>query len=279
MTLEVSLTEPVPSGALRHLIAQVTPHHAAPVEFAGVVHDLGNLIQIASSVLSLVSRSPDMPAARRNPMLVKASASLDHAGALVRQTLRVARGSPARPGSASVAACLFDIRSLIADLWGPAFQLDIWIEVNLPRAACDPLSLQNAILNLIYNARDAMVDGGAVAVRATRASSGSAPEMIEVSVTDHGVGMTPETVARAFEPFFTTKSEGMGGIGLPMVERFVRAAGGEVAVESEVGAGTTVTLRLPSAPAASGDDETVPHAPDGDDPSPGAPQGRHFQGE
>lgn len=279
MTLEVSLTEPVPSEGLRHLAAPATPHHAAPVEFAGVVHDLGNLIQIASSVLSLVSRSPDMPAARRDPMLVKASASLDYAGALVRQTLRVARGSPDRPGSASVAACLFDIRSLIDDLWGPAFQLDIWIEVNLPRAGCDPLSLQNAILNLIYNARDAMGDGGAVAVRAARATSGSAPEMIEISVVDHGVGMTPETVVRAFEPFFTTKSEGMGGIGLPMVERFVRSAGGEVAVESEVGAGTTVTLRLPSVPPAPGDDDAAPCDPDDEKPSSEAPRGRSIKGE
>lgn len=276
MTLEVSLTDPARSRALRHLTAPATPHHTAPVEFAGVVHDLGNLIQIASSVLSLVSRSPDMPAARRDPMLVKASASLDHAGALVRQTLRVARGSADRPGSTSVAACLFDIRALTEGLWGPAVQLDIWIEVDLPRAGCDRLSLQNAILNLIYNARDAMADGGAVAVRAARASSGSAPEMIEICVEDHGVGMTPETVARAFEPFFTTKSEGMGGIGLPMVERFVRGAGGELAVESEVGVGTTVTLRLPSAPAAFGDDESIPYAPDDDDASPGAPQGRRF---
>jgi hypothetical protein len=71
----------------------------------------------------------------------------------------------------------------------------------------------------------------------------------------------------------------MGGIGLPMVDRFVRAAGGEVAVESEVGAGTTVTLRLPSAPPGSGDDETVPHAQGDDEPSFGAQQGWRFNGE
>lgn len=278
MTLEVSLTERTSTDGLGALAASGTLDRAAPVEIAGVVHDLGNLIQIASSVLSIVSRSPDMPAARRDPMLVKASTSLDHAGALVRQTLRVARGGADGPGHASVAACLFDIRSLIDDLWGPAFELDIWIEVSLPRVRCDRLSLQNAILNLIYNARDAMADGGAVAVRAGRATA-AAREMIEISVVDQGVGMTPETIARAFEPFFTTKSEGMGGVGLPMVERFVRGAGGEIAVESEVGAGTTVTLRLPSVPMAPGEDESVPHAPeDEDDKAPSAPQGASTKG-
>jgi signal transduction histidine kinase len=262
MTPEVS----PPERALREGAGfQLPPpalDEAVPVAFAGVVHDLGNLIQIASSVLSLVSRSPDMPAARRDPMLVKASASLDHAGALVRQTLRVARGSGGGPRQASVAACLFDIRSLIEDLWGPAFRLDIWIEVNLPKVRCEQLSLQNAILNLVYNARDAMADGGAVAVRAGRVAAGATREMVEISVADAGIGMTPETIARAFEPFFTTKSEGMGGVGLPMVERFVRAAGGEIAVESEVGAGTTVRLRLPAIPRAAGEGEIASRAPE-----------------
>src|SRR5690606_30028955 len=81
MTLEVSLTERTSTDGLGALAASGTLDRAAPVEIAGVVHDLGNLIQIASSVLSIVSRSPDMPAARRDPMLVKASTSLDHAGA------------------------------------------------------------------------------------------------------------------------------------------------------------------------------------------------------
>src|SRR5690606_27220510 len=245
---------------------------AAPVAFTGVVHDLGNLIQIASSVLSLVSRSPDMPAARRDPMLVKASASLDHAGALVRQTLRVARGSGGGPRQASVAACLFDIRSLIEDLWGPAFRLDIWIEVNLPKVRCDPLSLQNAILNLVYNARDAMADGGAVTIRAACPASSDARDMVEISVADQGIGMSPETIAQAFEPFFATKSEGMGGVGLPMVERFVSGAGGEISVESALGAGTTFSVRLPAIPPEPGDD-AIPHAPDDAGNPPSAPRG------
>src|SRR5690606_27836511 len=109
----------------------------SPLAFAGIVHDLGNLIQIASAALSLVARDPDMPAARREPMLVKACSSLEHAGTLVRQTLRVARQRPEGQKRASVASCLFEIKSLVEDLWGPAFKLDIWIEVNLPSVSCD----------------------------------------------------------------------------------------------------------------------------------------------
>ncbi len=260
MTLEMSVPgrAPLETSGFRPLPADAGD--AGPVAFAGVVHDLGNLIQIASSVLSLVSRSPEMPAARRDPMLVKASTSLNHAAALVRQTLRVARGHPDGPALTSLAACLFDIRALIEDLWGPGFRLDIWIEVNLPKVRCEQLALQNAILNLIYNARDAMTDGGVVTVRACRSAAGTLREMVEISVADEGVGMSPDTIARAFEPFFTTKSEGMGGVGLPMVERFVRAAGGEIDVDSELGAGTRVTLRLPAIPD-SDEDPSGSHLP------------------
>lgn len=278
MTLEVYVTD---RSAANHASALDSAGGAgrASVEFAGVVHDLGNLIQIASSVLSIVSRSPDMPPGRRDPMLIKASASLDHAGRLVRQTLRVARSSAAELHFVSVAGCLFDIRSLIEDLWGPTFRLDIWIEVNLPKVRCDPLALQNAILNLVYNARDAMADGGAVTIRAARNVHGDAGDMVEIGVADQGVGMSPETIARAFEPFFTTKSGGLGGVGLPMVERFVRGAGGEIGVESELGAGTTVTMRLPAVLPEPGDDDAIPQAPDDAGKPPSAPWDSFATGE
>jgi signal transduction histidine kinase len=243
MTLEMHLNEP----RTNHSTSLGTSNGAqSPLAFAGVVHDLGNLIQIASAALSLVTRDPDMPATRREPMLVKACSSLEHAGTLVRQTLRVARQSAEGPKRASVASCLFEIQTLVEELWGTAFKLDIWIEVNLPSVSCDPLSLQNAILNLIYNAREAMTNGGEVTVRAGRPLEGSLREMVEIRVADEGIGMSPDTVAQAFEPFFTTKTEGMGGVGLPMVERFVHAAGGTIIVESAVGVGTTMIVRLPA---------------------------------
>lgn len=154
MTLEIESGRPLASGS-QPIPVPNDMESNAPVAFAGVVHDLGNLIQIASAALNIVSRSPEMPPAKRDPILTKASVSLDHAGALVRQALRHARGNSDEPTHASVAACLFAIRSLVDDLWGANFKLDIWIEVNLPNVCCDQLQLQNAVLNLIYNARDA----------------------------------------------------------------------------------------------------------------------------
>jgi signal transduction histidine kinase len=129
--------------------------------------------------------------------------------------------------------------------WDAEFSLHMRVHANLPQIQCDPVSLQSAVLNLLLNARDAMPGGGDIAVAAIERDG-----EVEICVADNGVGMAPDTVRRAFEPFFTTKADGLGGVGLPMVERFVREAGGRVAVESELGIGTIVMLHLPAASAA-----------------------------
>ncbi|WP_244620157.1 ATP-binding protein [Mesorhizobium sp. NFR06] len=109
------------------------------------------------------------------------------------------------------------------------------------------MSLQNTVLNLVFNARDAMPDGGLISIGAAAAVQSHAA-LIEFRVEDSGIGMTQETVARAFEPFFTTKGKGLGGVGLPMVKHFAEAHGGHVEIESTLGSGTIVILRLPAAP-------------------------------
>ena len=111
---------------------------------------------------------------------------------------------------------------------------------------CDRLELRDALLNLVFNARDAMPAGGLVSIAAANASRHSPETEIELRITDEGVGMTPDTIVRAFDPFFTTKSKGLGGLGLPLVERFVQDIGGGLDIESSPGIGTTVTLRLPA---------------------------------
>ena len=103
------------------------------------------------------------------------------------------------------------------------------------------------MLNLLFNARDAMPNGGIISIRAQAIFLGP-DEAIELRVADSGLGMKPDTVARAFDPFFTTKSYGLGGLGLPTVHRFVQDVGGRVLIESEFGVGTTVRLQLPASP-------------------------------
>jgi signal transduction histidine kinase len=224
-----------------------SPSNELPViAIAGVVHDIGNLIQIASSAVSLIVREPDMPIGQAGPMLARAKASLDHAAALVRRNLSMIRQrDTAEVASSNVAACLQDVATLIEAIGEPGLTLELAVDPGLPRVRCDPMAFLNAVLNLVFNARDAMSGQGRVTIAARALRQGHLGEGVEIHIADEGVGMTRSTIARAFAPFFTTKNEGLGGVGLPMVERFVRSAGGEILVDSEPGVGTVVTLRLP----------------------------------
>jgi signal transduction histidine kinase len=212
---------------------------------AGIIHDVGNLIQVASSAVNIVARNPRTHTAELEPIIAGAKSSLERAGALVRKTFRVVSTRAAEIEVVSVADCLCDIESLLRITWENSIRLDFRIESDLPLVKCDPLALQNAVLNLLLNARDAMPNGGVISVRAA-AISFDFGEGIELLVADNGVGMKPDTIVRAFDSFFTTKPDGMGGVGLPMVKRFVQESGGHIRVESEYGLGTTVRLQLPA---------------------------------
>lgn len=209
---------------------------------AGTVHDLGNLIQLATSAIGLLSRSSDLRSGRSASLVASARASLERAGALVGKAL----GRSPSPVTASLVECVAEVEAAMRGAAQAGLVLDVRLDPQLPALSCDPLGLQCALLNLAFNARDAMTGRGIVTIRGGR-GAGRASALLDIQVIDTGIGMTPETVARALDPFFTTKSDGLGGIGLPMVERFVRESGGEIAIESEPGLGTTVTLRLPVA--------------------------------
>ena len=211
---------------------------------AGAVHDLGNLIQVASAAINILTRTPDMPAIHALPMLARARASLEEAGAIVRQTLGLLRDDAPAVEDANVMACLVDVATLVETMDEPGFAIEIDVAPGLPWVRCDPVGLRRAVLNLVFNARDAMAGNGTVSIDARPVSHGVSG--VEIHVADDGVGMSTDTLARIFDRFFTTKADGLGGIGLPMVERFVRAAGGEVSVDSAPGIGTTVTMRLPA---------------------------------
>jgi len=231
--------------------AGIRPNGLSELSVAGTVHDLGNLIQIAASAINIVARTPDMPAMHSGPVLARALASLDQAGAIVRQTIGDIRDRTRAAEGTEVAACLADVALLIDGMGERGLALEIDAEPELPLLRCDPVGLRRAVLNLVFNARDAMAGLGTVAIRARTIWRDAQAAGVELSVADDGLGMSPATVARAFDPFFTTKRDGLGGVGLPMIERFVRESGGEVAIESELDVGTVVTLRLPAATVAS----------------------------
>ncbi|TPI78474.1 ATP-binding protein [Mesorhizobium sp. B2-8-9] len=220
---------------------------ARQISTAGIIHDLGNLIQVASSALNHLARDPNVSAAPAlGPVLAGAKTALERAGGLVRQTIGAAGGIPSEIHQANPGECLTEIEVLLRSAWGASIRLEVRAGSNLPLIRCDRVGLQNAVLNLLFNARDAMPDGGLISVDVNSVSERSTASQVDIRVADNGIGMNSETMVRAFDPFFTTKGEGLGGVGLPMVKRFAEEWGGSVAMQSTLGVGTTVTLRLPA---------------------------------
>jgi signal transduction histidine kinase len=233
-------------------MACANPESPATDEFpgaAGVVHDLGNLIQIAASAVNIISRSSRAcPDSALEPVLARARTALERASALVRQTnVRTDPAFAVRPTQElqSVTSSVDEIRALISSICEPDISLSIDVPADLPPVRCHRIELQSAVLNLVTNARGALPDGGSIMIVARAVAD---DQLVELSVADNGVGMSRETLLRAFNPYFTTRADGRGtGLGLAMVQRFAQEAGGRVELASTPGAGTTVTLRLPSA--------------------------------
>jgi CheY-like chemotaxis protein len=147
------------------------------------------------------------------------------------------------------------MQELINRTTGPAINCESDLATNLWPTLCDPNQLENALLNLAINARDAMPDGGNLTIatenivmneRLARQHNVNSGEFVAIRVTDTGIGMPPDVVARAFDPFFTTKPLGLGtGLGLSMIYGFVRQSGGQAHIESIMNQGTSVRLFLP----------------------------------
>ena len=207
---------------------------------AGLVHDLGNYIQIAMSAVRLVSRHQDAAGSMAlSTMLAQADDALDRAGALVRHTVHRTDADD----DVSIGECVMQMASLLRYATGPHVHVRLLVGL-LPPVRISRIELQNALLNLAVNARDAMPAGGTLSISAMLAEGPDSAE-IELVVADDGTGMSPEVIQRAFEPRFSTKPTG-GGMGLPGVRRFVERAGGRIAIESALGSGTAVRLRLPA---------------------------------
>jgi len=177
------------------------------------------------------------------------------AAALTHRLLAFSRQQTLMPKPTDVNRLVADMRDLIERTVGPATRIEVVCEADAWTALVDAPQLENALLNLCLNARDAMPDGGAVTVetanrsmneRAAREHGLAAGQYLALSVSDTGSGMSPEVIARAFEPFFTTKPIGQGtGLGLSMIYGFAQQSGGQVRIESAIGEGTRVTIYLP----------------------------------
>ena len=216
---------------------------------AGVAHDLGNFLQIITSGLVLIDRNLRQDTgADLQPLFEGALAAVDRAAALRLRILQQARAENPEVSVFDLGAAATGMQTLFKLVAGPRVDVQVIGTPGVVRVACDPQALENAIINLVANARDAMPEGGRLTVEVARAENPTAARA-EIRVSDTGFGMSPETLAKARTPFFTTKPEGRGtGLGLPLVCDFARRCGGAMTIESAPGDGTCVTLRLPVCP-------------------------------
>ncbi|WP_375428535.1 PAS domain S-box protein [uncultured Sphingomonas sp.] len=222
----------------------------------GVAHDFNNLLQIVTGNLETLQRGlpDDQPRLRR--AAENAQAGAKRAAILTQRLLAFSRRQPLDPKPIDANRMVGDMSELLHRTLGETIRLETVLASGLWPAEVDPNQLENALLNLAVNARDAMEGGGRLTIETANAhldrayTVGKAEvrpgQYVVIAVSDTGAGMDAVTAGRVFEPFFTTKEVGRGtGLGLSMVYGFVKQSGGHVAIYSEVGQGTTVKLYLP----------------------------------
>ncbi len=223
----------------------------------GIAHDFNNLLAGISGALELLSKR--LAEGRLNGMdryIDAAQGSAQRAAALTQRLLAFSRRQTLDPKPTDVNRLIGGMEDLIRRSVGPNVDVEVVGAGGVWATLIDPSQLENALLNLCINARDAMApDGGRLTIetankwlddRAARERELPPGQYVTLCVTDTGTGMPPEVQAQAFDPFFTTKPLGQGtGLGLSMIHGFVRQSNGQVRIYSEVGAGTTMCLYLP----------------------------------
>ncbi|MES2472051.1 MAG: ATP-binding protein [Pseudomonadota bacterium] len=222
----------------------------------GIAHDFNNLIMIVKGNLRLLKRRLGPEAEQAGTYIASADEALDRAAHLTQRILAFSRRQPLTPQRVDLSALAQGLSELIRHSVGEKVQISMDLAAR-GAILCDLNQMENVILNLAINARDAMPDGGKLTV-ATRDVTLSAPPpdvegenftpgaYVSLSVSDTGIGMPDEVRRRAVDPFFTTKPLGKGtGLGLSMTFGFVRQSGGYLGIDSKPGKGTTVTILMP----------------------------------
>jgi PAS domain S-box-containing protein len=240
----------------------------------GIAHDFNNLLQGITGGLDLVKkRVAQGRFGELDRFISGAMTSASRASALTHRLLAFSRRQPLAPKPVDANPLLASMEEMLRRTLGETVVLKLVTTDSLWLTKCDPNQLENAVLNLAINARDAMPDGGTLTIETVNAHLDSryaaAHQEIEpgqyvcVSVTDTGSGMSAATIAKAFEPFFTTKPLGRGtGLGLSMIYGFARQSGGHVKIYSELAKGTTVKLYLPRYRGDAEEEDLVPDLSD-----------------
>ncbi|UGB46725.1 PAS domain S-box protein [Frateuria edaphi] len=221
----------------------------------GIAHDFNNMLAVVIGSLDLLQHrlADDAPEQRYAGNAMEAAS---RAATLTQRLLAFARQQPLEPRPVDANVLVEGMSELLRHAIGPDIRLEVLTGAGLWPTLVDANQLENVILNLAVNARDAMPGGGRLTIETANASLDrryvaghpdmEAGDYVSITVSDSGTGMPPEVAARAFDPFFTTKQAGQGtGLGLSQVYGFVKQSGGHVAIYSEPGRGTGVKVYLP----------------------------------
>lgn len=221
----------------------------------GVAHDFNNVLQIISGNLQLLQMSGDASAATMK-RLATATVAVERGARLASQLLSFARRHPLKPVVADLSQLLHSMDDLLQRAIGESVAVALTVAPHLWHTLIDPNQLENVLINLAINARDAMAGSGKLTIELSNAELDAAycaahPEVqpgqyVMLAVSDTGCGIPSDLADKIFEPFFTTKREGEGtGLGLSMAYGFIKQSGGHIKLYSEVGHGTTFKLYLP----------------------------------
>lgn len=222
----------------------------------GIAHDFNNMLAIVIGSLDMARRRVDTDPERTLTYLNNAEEGAKRAAQLTARLLAFSRQQPLAPEPLDVNKLVGDTSELVRRTIGEQVRIETVLAGGLWRANVDRGQLENAILNLAVNARDAMGEGGRLTIETANThldeeysrahAEVKAGQYVVICVTDTGIGMPPHVIERAFDPFFTTKQVGKGtGLGLSQVFGFVKQSGGHIKVYSEEGVGTTVKLYMP----------------------------------
>ena len=253
--LEGTLVDVTERRALETQLRQAQKMEAIGRLAAGVAHDFNNLLTIISgySSIQLERSAPDDPVHHEAAQIRAAS---DRAAALTRQLLAFSRQQVLQPRAVNLNDIVRSIDKMLRRLIGEDIDVRSTLADDLGTVKVDPGQIDQVLMNLVVNARDAMPNGGTISIQTQNVQLDdnyarnhdyvNPGHYVMLAVSDGGTGITPENQARMFEPFFTTKEPGKGtGLGLPMVYGIVKQSGGSIEVYSELNHGTTVKLYLP----------------------------------
>ncbi len=233
---------------------------------AGIAHDFNNILTVISAATDLIEDGIDPSDEHLLEELQLLREATESGTNLVRKLMGFSRSAPVHPVPTDVGSLMRKVRPMLDRLLPTGVELDLLL-TSSDIAHCDPNAVEQIVMNLVTNARDAVQDGGRIRVtvtdRVVEEGTSSRPEwlrpgaFVRITVRDDGVGMDEATLARVLEPFFTTKPQGAGtGLGLAMVYGLTKQQGGYLELQSEVGQGTTAHVYLPKPPAPGGRDSS-----------------------